>query len=69
MAGSKKYLRPGVKQEDAGCRKREEAERRERVREVCTAVTAVRVVLMIWELVWTLVREHLSRGTGPGPLL
>jgi hypothetical protein len=66
VAGSKK-CRPGVKQEDAERREREEAERRERAREVCTAV---RVVLMIWEFVWPLIREHVSRGgTGPGPLL
>jgi hypothetical protein len=30
---------------------------------------AVRVVLMIWEIVWTLVREHVLQGPGPGRLL
>ncbi len=30
--------------------------------------TAVRLVMMIWEIVWTLVRGHVLRGTGPGRL-
>ena len=32
-------------------------------------IMAIRFVLMVWEIVWTLVREHALRGTGPGPLL
>ena len=31
--------------------------------------TAVRLVMMIWEIIWTLVREHMLRGTGPRRLL
>jgi hypothetical protein len=65
VTGSKKHLRPGAKQQHAKCRERESA-RSERAREVSMTV---RAVLMIWEIVWTLVREHVSRGTGPGPLL
>ena len=30
---------------------------------------AARLVTMIWEIVWTLVREHVFHGTGPGRLL
>ena len=74
MTVSKKRRHAAVKQEDVACREREEAERREResaergerTREIGTAV---RVVLMLWEIIWTLVREHVLRGTGPGRLL
>ena len=30
---------------------------------------AARIVMLIWEIVWTLVREHVLKGTGPGHLL
>jgi hypothetical protein len=66
VTSSKKRRRAAVKREDLACREREEAERRERTREISTAV---RVVLMLWEIVWTLVRDHVIRGTGPGRFL
>ncbi len=30
---------------------------------------AVRLLMMTWEIIWTLVREHVFRGTGPRRLL
>jgi len=55
MAGSKKHRRG--------------KSRRENARTDLIISVAVRIVMMIWEVVWTLVREHLLRGTGPGRLL
>jgi hypothetical protein len=46
--------------------KRPGAARRARTDQACTAV---RIALLTWEIVWTLVREHVLRGTGPGSLL
>jgi hypothetical protein len=63
LAGPKKR-RPAVRRKNAERREQESAKRSERTREICTAV---RVVLTVWEIVWTLIREHLTR-TGPGPL-
>jgi hypothetical protein len=65
LAGPKK-CRPTVKRKDAERSEQESAKRSERAREISTAA---RVVIMAWEIVWTLVRDHMSRGTGPGPLL
>jgi hypothetical protein len=73
VTGSKKR-HAAVKREDLACREQEEAgprerestERGERTRDISTAV---RVVLMFWEIIWTLVRDHVIRGTGPGRLL
>ena len=63
MTGSKKRRRAAVKREVARRHNQESTKRGERMREVNTAV---RAALMIWEIVWMLVREHLLRGTGPG---
>ncbi len=57
MTGSKKPRRAVV---------RTDAERRERAYEI---TTAARAVMMIWEIIWELVRDHVIRGTGPGRLL
>jgi hypothetical protein len=46
--------------------KRVARDRRERTEEM---VTAVRLMMILWEVIWDLVREHLNRGGGPGPLL
>ena len=64
LAGPKK-CRPAVKRKDVECREHEGTKRSERALEICTAV---RVMITVWEIVWTLVRDHVSR-TGPGPLL
>jgi len=74
VTGSKKRRHAAVRREDLVCREREEAQRRareraersERTREISTAL---RIVLMLWEIVWTLVRDHVIRGTGPGRFL
>ena len=74
MTGSKKRRHAAVKRDDVACREREEAVRREResaergerTREISTAV---RVALMLWEIIWTLLRERVLRGTGPERLL
>jgi hypothetical protein len=70
VTGSKKRRHSAVRREDPTGRDREEAQRRarenadrERTREISTAV---RIVLMIWEIVWTLIRDHVITGTGPG---
>ncbi len=31
--------------------------------------TGIRLVTMIWEIVWTIIHELVDRGTGPGRLL
>ena len=63
MTSSKKRRRPTAKREDIARHERESMRRDERTREISAAV---RVVLLLWEIVWTLVREHVLRGTGPG---
>ncbi len=42
--------------------KRQDAERHVRTDQVSMAV---RIAMLTWEIVWTLVREHVLRGTGP----
>jgi hypothetical protein len=74
VAGSKKCRGPAGKREDVARREREDAKRRERESmkrdERTRAIgTAVRLVLMIWDIVWTIVRERMKGGTGPGRLL
>jgi hypothetical protein len=46
--------------------KRAPAEHYEHVSQISVAV---RLVMMIWEIIWALVREHILRGTGPQRLL
>jgi hypothetical protein len=67
--GSKR--RRDEKREDAADHKREDAERRKRENEERRAeiTMAARAVIVIWELVWALIREHLLTGTGSGRLL
>jgi hypothetical protein len=68
MTGSKRHR--DEKRDDAD-REREDAERRMRQNEERRAeiTTAARAVIVIWELVWALIRGHLLTGTGPGRLL
>lgn len=74
MAGSKRCRRSTGKREDITRRERDDAERDERgsmkrderMREISTAV---RAALAVWEIVWTLVREHVLHGPGSGRLL
>lgn len=69
MSGPRKRPRDSAERrarEAAERREREEAERRER-RE--SMGMALRVVMIVWDIVWTLAREHVFRGAGPGRLL
>jgi hypothetical protein len=54
MTGSKKRRRRAVRQENT------------RTDQISTAV---RLVTMVWEIVWTIIHEMVARGTGPGRLL
>jgi len=56
MTGSKKRRRRG-EIERPGAEHREHTDQ---------TGTAVRLVMMTWEIVWTLVRGHVLRGTDPG---
>jgi hypothetical protein len=40
-------------------------DKRERTAEL---VTAVRVAVTLWELIWALLRDHFSLGAGRGPI-
>lgn len=51
-----------------GSKKRHPAAQRERAR-TDQISTAVRLILLVWEIVSTLVREHVLRGAGPWRLL
>ncbi len=66
MTSSKKCRRTAATREDTERRERESTKRSERTREISTAI---RVVMILWEIVWTLVHEHVLHGTGPGRLL
>lgn len=73
MTGSKRRPRAAAKREEIArrernetARERESMKRDERTREI---TAAVRAALVIWEIVWTLIREHMLRGPGSGRLL
>ena len=79
VTGSYRRRLAALEREEAERREREEDERRERAeaerRERERAkrngviVAAARAAAVIAEVAWTLVREHVFKGTGPGRLL
>ena len=67
MAGHRQCPRGAAEnsaREEAKRREREEAKRRERREKISMAL---RAVMIVWDIVWALVRDHVFQGAGPGP--